>query len=157
MSAQTSYSRKIANATPGLLADLNNAQVISRQAEGGAIPFGAVVSRGTTDTQAVIGGAVPLGITVRDLAREGAVNTGAVDYSELDAMAIMQDGYIYATIPSGGADGAPIKYNITTGVLDAGAPVAGENSLDGAQLMGTVVAGGIGVIRLNSLDVTAGV
>jgi len=131
----------------GGLADLNPARMISRAAEGGAIGFGLVVSRGTNDDQAVLGGAVPLGVTVRSLDREGERLTGAIEYAETETMAILQSGSIYAAVAVGGSPGDVLNYNTTTGVIGIGAPGEGEAELPGV-LESTAEADAIAKIRV---------
>ena len=153
MSGQTTYDINTANAVPGQVADIGHNEIDSFLAEGAAgIGFGLVVSRGTNDGQAIIGGdATGIGVTVRDLAREGAANTGVVAYAEKETMAVMRFGSgskIFATIPTGGSAGDVLNYNDTTGVIDAGVAVAGETDIAGATLEEDVDAGKVGKIRL---------
>lgn len=158
MSAQTSYARNIPVAYAGLIYALAPHDNISRDVETVAgIEFGVAVSRGTDkERQAVVGGTDFLGITYRDLGREGAANTGAIKYSEKETAGIMRKGYIWATIPTGGNPGDSIKYNNTTGVLDVGTAGVGETQLDGAQLDTVAAAGELGVIRLDGINTSAG-
>ena len=152
MTAQTAYSISIGNATPGLLADINDNEIDSFLAEE-IIPFGVVVQRGTSDKQVLLGGdALGIGISVRDLAREGAPSTGAVAYADEEAVGVLRRGKIFVTIPSGGSAGDPINYVDATGVIDAGAPIAGETAIAGATLEEDVVAGAIGAIRVTTWE-----
>ena len=157
MSAQTSYSTSIPKAYAGLIFGLSPHDNISRSVETAAgFGFGVAVSRGTDkERQAIIGGDDFLGITYRDLGREGAAN-GNVAYSVKETAGIMRQGYIWAVIPTGGNPGSAIKYTTATGVIDVGVAGAGEIQLDGAQLDTVTTAGGLGVIRLGSIDTTTG-
>ncbi len=154
MTVQTAYDINTANAVAGQLADIGFNEIDSKQAEG-VVPFGVIVSRGTNDGQAAVGigsgAGQELGVSVRDLAREGAANTGAVQYEDKDTLAVMRlgsGGQIYVAIPSGGSAGDAIKFTDTTGVIDAGAVGAGETLIAGATLEEDVAAGKIGKIRL---------
>lgn len=151
MSGQTSYDINTANAVAGQVADIGWNEIDSFLAEG-AVGFGLAVSRGTNDGQAILGGdATGIGVSVRDLAREGAANTGAVAYADKETMAVMRFGSgskIFVAIPTGGSAGDALNYNDTTGVIDAGAAGAGETDIAGATLEEDVVAGGIAKIRL---------
>lgn len=152
MVAQTAYTTSIANATPGLLADINNNEIDSFLAEG-AIPFGVVVQRGTSDKQVTVGGdALGIGISIRDLSREGAQGSGNVSYADEETVGVLRRGKIFVTIPSGGSAGDPINYVDATGVIDAGVPVAGETAIAGATLEEDVAAGGIGAIRVTTWE-----
>lgn len=160
MSAQLSYAITQAIAYAGLLFDLQPYERISRAVETPAgAAFGIAVSRGTdADKQAVVGGTAFLGITIRALDREGAANTGAIKYSEFETAAIMREGVIWATCPTGCVPGDPVNYVTATGVLDSGAAVAGEQLINGAQWDSTASAGELGRIRLDgNPTLTAGV
>ena len=157
MTAQTSYSINQGVAYAGGIYDLSKSDLISRAAEGD-LDFGIVVTRGTdADSQAIAGGVGTdlLGITVRDVGREG-VASGEIMYSDTETAGIMRVGYIWAVCPSGCVPGDAVKYVNATGVLDSGAPALGETSLNGARWQFTAVAGSLGVIRNESLDTTAG-
>ncbi len=158
--AQTSYSIKQGVAYEGGIYALAPHDIISRACETVAgIDFGRVVSRGTdTEKEAVIGGAVPIGITVRSLEREGAANSGDVAYAELETMAIMRKGGIWCICPDGCNPGDLVNYVEATGVLGAGAPSGtGETALDGAVWDSVAAAGELALLRLDTiLDITAG-
>lgn len=157
MAAQTSYSIYTRARLHGNLSDIRDYEADSYISEGSAIPMGVVVSQGTTDDQAVLGGAVAgvLGITIKDLGLEGkAPGDATLEYKENDVMSVLRRGTINIAIPSGGAKGAALKYNETTGVIDAGAPAAGETALPlGYSLETTVQAGEVAIIRLSGQNV----
>ncbi len=159
MSVQTSYQINQPIAYAGLIYAQNPKDIVSRLVEGSAgINFGVAVSRGTdAENQILLGGAVFQGITIRSLDKEGVVNTGVIKWNEFEAAGVLRDGYIWAVCPTGCVPGDVVNYVIATGILDSGAAVAGENALDDAFWDTTTAAGELGVIRLNGLDVTAGV
>jgi len=161
MTAQTSYEIKQPNAYAGLLADQNPHETISRDIETVAgVNFGVVVSRGTDpDRQALIGGTDNiLGVTIRELTREGAVNTGAIKYNEKETAAILREGYIFAVCPTGCVPGDPVNFIEATGILDSGAPSGtGETGLDDCFWDSTTAAGDIGILRVKNVEnITAG-
>ena len=158
MSAQLSYDINQAVAYAGLIYAQAPHDIISRDVETVAgIAFGVAVSRGTDkDKQTILGGTDFIGITIRSLEREGAANTGAIEYSETETAGILRNGYIWALCPTGCVPGDSVNYVDATGVLDSGTAVAGETQLDGAEWDSTASAGGLAVIRLNSLNTTAG-
>ncbi len=158
MSAQTSYSIKQPKAYAGLVYAQAPHDIVSRDVETVAgIGFGVVVSRGTNkERQIVAGGTDFLGITIRSLDKEGAANTGAIQWNEKEAAGILRDGYIWAVCPAGCNPGDAVKYTDATGVLDAGAAAAGETQLDGAQWETVAAAGELAVIRIDSSATTAG-
>ncbi len=151
MSGQTSYEINTANAVAGQVADIGFNEIDSFLAEG-ELAFGIAVSRGTNGGQVAPGGdATGIGITVRDLAREGAANSGAVSYADKETAAIMRFGSgskIFVVIPSGGSAGDVLNYVDATGVIDSGVAVAGETDIVGATLEEDVAAGKVGKIRL---------
>ena len=127
MSVQTSYASVGDLGYPGQLSDaVNGGRKISRAAEG-VIEFGLVVSRGTDkDTQAIPGGSDPLGISIRDLTKEGVVdelNTGK--YVDESNMSITRDGPIIVRTAAVVAAGAAVTYDDTDGTV-SGAAVAGD-------------------------------
>ncbi|NIV93801.1 hypothetical protein GWN42_13630 [candidate division KSB1 bacterium] len=152
MSVQTTYDLNQPNAYSGLFADMNPKLVITKMAEGGDIPFGRVVSRGTGDNQCVIGGdGSPIGITGRDLGREGVQTTGVLDYFEDEPAAIMQFGYMFVEIKSASGDpGDPLYYDNATGEIYVGTAGAGYTQL-AATLEETVSAvDQIALIKVNT-------
>jgi hypothetical protein len=130
MSVQTTYSLIGPKGYEGQIADTREGhRKISRAIETAAgVGFGLVVSRGTDkNKQAVIGGTDPLGITIRDLTKEGTVegaNTGK--YEQYDNASISENGPIWvksATVIA--APGAEVRYDQTDGTI-TGAAVAGD-------------------------------
>lgn len=158
MSAQTSYSIKQAKAYAGLVFAQAPHDIVSRDVETTAgIAFGVAVSRGTDlERQIVLGGTKFTGITIRSLDKEGAANTGAIKWNQKESAGIIRNGYIWAVCPTGCNPGDAVKYDNTTGIIDSGSAGAGETALDGAQWETVATAGELAVIRLGSLDTTAG-
>lgn len=159
MTAQTSYTIDQGIGYAGQLFDVGPQIRISRSAEGD-VPFGVAVVRGTdADKQGAAGAAADgslLGIAYRSLEREGAANTGEIQYNDTETLGILQSGRIYAVCPTGCVPGDLVNAVNATGVLDSGAAVAGETQLDDAQWDSTAAAGELGVIRLSGLNTTAG-
>jgi hypothetical protein len=158
MSAQTSYSTKQPKAYAGMVYAQAPHDIVSRDVETvGGIGFGVAVSRGTNpERQIVAGGTTFTGITIRSLDKEGAANTGAINWNEKETAGVIRDGYIWAVCPSGCTPGDTVKYINATGTIDSGTAGVGETALDGAQWDTIAAAGEIAVIRLNSLNTTAG-
>ena len=150
MSAQTSYSIKQPKAYVGLIYAQAPHDIVSRDVETVAgIGFGVAVSRGTNaERQIVAGGSDFLGITIRSLDKEGAANTGAIQWNEKEAAGVLRSGYIWAVCPTGCNPGDAVKYTDATGVIDAGAPGAGETAIANAQWETVAVAGELAVIRI---------
>lgn len=162
MSAQTTYEINQEVAYAGLIYAQFPSEVISRSVETVAgIPFGVVVSRGTdADDQCLLGGTANiLGVTIRSLDREGAINTGAIQYDEKETAGIMREGYIWAVCPSGCVPGDAVNFVEATGVLDSGAPSGtGETGLDDCFWDSTAAAGELAILRVKNVEnITAGV
>lgn len=158
MSAQTSYSIKQNKAYAGEIYALFNHDVASRLVETAAgLEFGVAVSRGTDkDKQVALGGTDFLGITVRSLEREGAANTGDIKYSQKESAGVMRKGAVWVVCPAGCNPGDQVKYDNTTGVLDAGSAGAGETQLDNAYFDSTAAAGELAVLVIETTSTTAG-
>lgn len=161
MSAQISYDIDIGQAYAGQIVNLAPRDIASRSAETVAgISFGVVVSRGTDkDNQCLLGGTTGiLGVSVRALDIEGAINTGAIKYAQTDTVAVMRDGYIYAVCPTGCVPGDAVNFVEATGVLDSGAASGtGETTLNDCFWDSTTAAGAIGILRVkNPENITAG-
>ena len=143
--AQTSYTRLTEKGFNGGLADLNPTEVIAEAAEG-AVAFGTAVSR--SGDGVAVGGTAPIGIAIRDLSRQ-ANTPGSSDfaYDDEEAVNILREGYVFLTIAAGGAAGAALLSNDTTGIVDVGTAGAGETQLN-ATLEETVTAGEIARCRI---------
>ncbi len=159
MSVQTTVASRIVNATPGLLSDINVARVISAALESTTVPFGAVVSRGTAAGQAVAGGDATgiLGITVRSVGMEqAAIGDLTLGYTETQAIAILDEGYVFAICVGGCNAGDTVKFVNATGALSAGAAAAGETTITGSTWQEDVAAGEVGKLKLNVVGLVAG-
>lgn len=161
MSAQNNYDIKQSVGYAGLVYARFPSEIVSRNVETAAgIAFGVVVSRGTDkDSQAALGGTDNiLGVTIRDLGREGAANTGDIKYSEKETAGIMREGYVWAVCPTGCVPGDAVNFVEATGVLDSGAPSGtGETGLDDCFWDSTAAAGELAILRVKNVEnITAG-
>ena len=151
MTAQTSYDINQAVAYAGLVFAQVPSEIASFTVEDVAgIPFGVAVSRGTnTELEITIGGDDAfLGITIRDLGREGAVNTGAIRYDEEETAGVMRSGYLWVFCPTGCNPGDAALYNDTTGIIDAGIAGAGETDIANSEFQTVSTAGELAVLRI---------
>lgn len=150
MSAQTSYSINQSKAHAGLIYAQGPTDIVSRSVETVAgIGFGVAVSRGTdAERQIVAGGSDFLGITIRSLEKEGAANTGDIQWNEKDTAGVFRGGYIWTVCPAGCNPGDAVKYTDATGVIDAGAPGASETAITNAQWETVAAAGELAIIRI---------
>jgi len=151
MAVQTAYTINQDALYAGMIVDLGPRDIVSRSVETAAgAAFGIAVSPGTdAERQIVIGGDDTfIGITVRELSREGAANTGAIQYNETETAAVMRWGQIAVVCPTGCIVGDPANYVDATGVIDSGAAGAGETDIAGATWQTVTAAGEIGILRL---------
>ncbi len=150
MAAQTTYQRLTDVSLPGKLAFLSRKRdVIARACEDATMEYGIAVGLGTDpDKQCLAGstGGPAFAIAMREDSKQGEINTADIFYSEFDQVNMLREGYVYATCPSGCTAGDPVKYNDTTGVVDAGTPT----------LTGAATAGGGNTGNGTSSAVTVG-
>src|SRR5210317_1753203 len=156
MAAQTSYQISQDSAYAGQIYGQGARSVFSRSVETTeGIPFGVAVSRGTDpDNQVVLGGTDFVGITVRSLDFEGAVNTGDIFYKENDTAAIMRRGAVWVICPSGCVAGDQVKFTRSTGVLDSTDIAAGDSLVFRAYWDSTAAAGDLAVIVIETTEVS---
>lgn len=150
MSAQTSYEIKQPKAYAGLVYAQAPHDIVSRLVETAAgIAFATAVSRGTDkEKQIVAGGTDFIGITIRSLDKEGVANTGAIQWNQKESAGVLRSGYVWAACPAGCNPGDAVKYVNATGVINAGAPAAGETAIANAKWETVAAAGGLAVIRI---------
>lgn len=164
MAAQTVYNINMTKGYPGQVANIANSDVVTGVVDIGetilpgiwvqriaaAVASPVSYNKGANNIAAPGGGVAAdnLGVAVRDLGREGAPQTASISYEEAEQFPVMRSGYIYLTIPSGGIAGNSIKFNNTTGVMDAysGTPGAGETGIVGAKLETNTTAGEVGLV-----------
>ena len=152
MSAQTSYSINQAIAYAGMIFAQAPSDIMSASVEGASgIGFGVAVSRGTDKEKQIVAGGdgTFVGVTVRDLGREGAAN-GTIKYSENETAGVMRDGYLWVVCPSGCNPGDVANYVDATGIIDSGVAVAGETDITGATFETVAAAGELAVLRIKS-------
>ena len=122
--------------------------VDSFHAEGSSIGFGVAVSRGTLDTQAVLGGANTsdiIGVTLRTHAVENDI-AGIPTYDKNRLMSVLKKGRMYLRISDGSVNGAQVYVVPATGEIVSTA--ADNVALDRAEFVRTTAAGGITEIEI---------
>ena len=158
MSAQLTYERLMDPRIHGALNDLNNAEVSSGVAEE-ALPVGIAVKRGTDKEKQLLKATATdfIGVAIRDLHREGVINTNSLDYKVEENVSVLRRGRINLTCAAGCTAGDPVKYADATGVLDAGTAGVGETQIGGATWETTTAAGEVGIVRFEGeVTLTAG-
>lgn len=148
---QSTYRDTMHPATPGMPADMQNWNAITRTCETAAgIPFGVAVGRGDDDPEkkAKLGGALTdfLGVSFRDVTLDHA--TDATDeYSENENMGICDQGTVWVRVSGSPTPDSPVHYNATTGVF---APSGGSGPVLGARFVGSkvTVADSVDIVKL---------
>jgi len=122
---QSSYRQRILKAEPGQIADLQPKILKSGKANGtalGYIEFGVVVAAGINpDEIRLVSTFPPIGITVRDIARENDQN-GKAFYDDKETASYMVNGYVYCVIDGVGSAGDSLTYEKLTGKLSTAPP-----------------------------------
>ena len=143
---QTTYSENQPIALPGMPADADHS-IDTRICETVAgIGFGVVVSQGSADKGALIGGAsaaVFAGVTVKDVTALGD------KYAQYDNVGVMYRGTIWVTVGGDVTDGGDVTFASTTGVLSSAATSETQFAIAGARWMTTAASGGLAKLRLS--------
>lgn len=128
---QSTYAERMAAGLPGMIADMNNSEVETRNCESVAgIAFGVAVGQGAADKGAI---ALPataaafVGVSVRDV----TVDHNTPDkYAENDNMGVMTKGTIWVTVDGNVAAGQNVTFSTATGLF-------GTIAADGTHLLAT--------------------
>lgn len=119
---QTSYSETIAQGYPGMVANGETSNRISRTVEtAGGIAFGQPVYRGTGDhgcTSTVGTLATFLGWTIANAGQAIVSGQDADEYQQYDTAAILTLGAIYVNVKGAVTDGAAITVGTGGGAAD---------------------------------------
>lgn len=119
---QTSYATNLAKGYPGMVANGETSNRISRTVETAAgIAFGVPVYRGTGDhgcTSTVGTLATFLGWTIATSALGLVAGADADEYQQYDNAAILTGGAIYITVTGAVTDGASITVGTGAGAAD---------------------------------------
>lgn len=120
---QTSYSETIPTGFPGMVANGETSNRITRTCEDAAgIGFGVPVYRGSGDhgCTATVGTlATFLGWTIATSAQAPVAGQDADEYARYDNVNIMTDGAIYIQVTGAVTDGAAITVGTGAGAADA--------------------------------------
>ena len=116
---QTSYTDTIAHGYPGMVANGETSNRISRTCEDpGGIAFGLPVARGTGDhgcTGTITTAATVLGFAIATSAQGLTAGQSADKYQQYDNVDIMTGGAIYVTVTGAVTDGAALTVGIGAG------------------------------------------
>lgn len=119
---QTTYSETIAKGYPGMVANGETSNRISRTCEdSGGILFGAPCFRGSGDhgcTGTVGTAATFLGFAIAHAGQALVAGQDADEYQQYDNVAIMPRGAIYVTVVGAVTDGADLTIGKGAGLAD---------------------------------------
>lgn len=122
MALQTTYSETIPSGFPGMVANGETSNRITRTCEDAAgIAFGQPVYRGSGDhgCTATVGTlATFLGFTIAHAGQALIAGQDADEYQQYDNVAIMTLGAIYVNVKGAVTDGAPITVGAGAGAAD---------------------------------------
>lgn len=138
---QSSYSRYMSAGSPGVAATMHGWDVDTKQAEGN-IAFGLAVSKGDADDGVVQGGALYVGLSVRDIT---VVHTTPDRYEEGDNVGVATRGDWWVRVEDDVDAQTAVKYNTSTGQLGS----SGGTTISGAVWKTSAAAGEMAVVRLN--------
>lgn len=142
----------------GMIANLEEAEVISRSLESASVGFGLPVKQGTADKQvAVVGSGTTevVGFTVRDQAT--AADNSVDKYEQYDDVPLMREGVLWVTVVDAGGvvAGDPVWVTLATGTLsNADVGSSGGLKLPGCRWETSAANGALAKLRVN-LDVPA--
>lgn len=123
MPAQTTYSKNIKKAVPGLIGwDFGTADLTSVLAEG-VIPFGYAVVQGTKARTAVVGNTKVIGFATRSILSQYAIINQVDSYGATEMVAVIREGYVWAINGGSGAvaDGSDVYVNAAGAVVNSAA------------------------------------
>lgn len=156
MAVQTNYSENIRAGVAGMIANMEAADLISREVETTAgIGFGVPVQQGTADKQVDIVGAGAtevVGITVR----ERSVNPATPEkFAVKETARLIRKGVIYAVNEGGVSAGDEVWVTLADGTFtNADAGSDGSIQLAGCRWDSSAADGEIALLRVN-LDIPA--
>jgi hypothetical protein len=145
---QTTYTETIAKGTPGMIANGETSNRITRTCEDAAgIGFGVPVYRGTGDhgCVAAVGTlATFLGWTINHLALGLLSGQDADEYAQYDEVPILTQGAMYITVTGAVTDGADITVGKGAGIADLyGATAADATHIATGWIADETVTNGI--------------
>ncbi len=148
MSVQTTYSRRQPIGSNGAPATMYGWDADTRIAEA-AIGFGLAVSKGVADDGVVKGGALYVGIAVRDIT---LTHDTADRYETGDNVAVAQRGDFWITVEDAVVAQTQATFNASTGQLGS----SGGTAIAGSYWVTSADAGGLAIVRLatGAVDVT---
>lgn len=141
---QSTYNRYAPDGANGAAASMHGWDADSKQAEA-TIGFGLAVSKGEADDGVVKGGALFVGVAMRDIT---LVHTTPDQYEDGDNMAVMTRGDIWITVEDAVVAQTAVTYNASTGQLGS----SGGTAISGALWKTSADAGGLAICRLGGAE-----
>ena len=145
---QSTYSENMPIAQAGMPANADYS-ADTRICESAAIPFGIAVSQGTSDKEALIGGASAAVFAGVSIADKTINNDGGVDgYNQYDNMGVMTRGDIWVVVGGNVTAGGDVTFAATTGALSSAAASGSQFAIAGARWMTSATSGNLAKLRL---------
>lgn len=149
---QTTYTGTVAKGYPGMVANGETSNRISRSVEDAAgVAFGKPVYRGALDhgCTATVGTlATFLGFTIATSAQGYVAGQDADEYQQYDTANVMTGGAIYVAVTGNVADGAAITMGTGAGAADALSSVAADATHIATGWIADETITGGGIIRI---------
>lgn len=149
---QTTYSNAVAKGYPGMVANGETSNRITRTVETAAgAAFGVPVYRGAGDHGCVIAVgtlATFLGFTVATSALGVVAGADADEYQQYDNATIITGGAIYVNVTAAVADGAAITMGTGAGAADALSSVAADATHIATGWVADETTTGAGLVRI---------
>lgn len=158
MAAQLNYDLRLEKGYPGTVYSQQPFKIISQTAApaivADGIPFGVAVGFPVTGDdrarQVIVAPTLQnfLGLSVRALDNMQPVS-GAFKYEDQETVAVLQRGYVWATVVNGCVPDDAVYYDDTTGALQTTTGMD-EVLIPGARWITTATAGGIALVNIQS-------
>lgn len=123
MPVQTTYTKNIKKAVPGLIGwDFGTADLTSVLAEA-VLPFGDAVVQGTKARTGIPGNVKVIGFTTRSILSVYAINNNVDAHGATEMASIIREGYVWSVNNGSGAiaDGSDVYVNATGKVVNSAA------------------------------------
>jgi hypothetical protein len=147
MALQTTITQFQAPGAPGLIANAETRNLISRSLAGDDVPFGAPVYRGASED--LCSGDAADGDLLGLARRMGTVNpmNGGDVYTEHDEVAIMTEGVMWEATADAVVAGTPARYNTATNLWTDAAVAGTVIAVPGAEFDSSTTAAGLAKVR----------
>lgn len=153
---QSTYSENMAAGLPGLVADMSDCTIETRNVESAAgIAFGVAVGQGTADKGAIklpSTAAAFIGVSVRDVTIDH--NTPDL-YAENDNIGVLTEGTIWVTCDGNVAANQNVTFSTATGLFGTIAADGTHLLVTNAKWISSASSGGVAKLKLTGSNAGA--